>query len=400
LWNTLPVLCEAENTSLSYFFFQPFGDSLILRMICDLALQIRIRNHHKKIAPFTVKARSFIMSTSIVNQDMMFDDFCDGIHSVGPADGLSVGSMDVDEELDFGLDFPVQSASNAPASTTVDTFEKPQQNAARQPRMVSMEDMSSIRKTTTSPRKQGDNLTPYDSLRLLVKNKQQGVKRSTQGHAVIEDDSEPSPTPKRRKVADPSLLHRACSSRNLSLESVQGILREDAGAASRQHTLFTQEKVYNYLSHHIETKTARESYTYPLNMALEKGASAAVLKSLIEADKDVLARKDGLEQEGSLHILLKHQQDNTDTVDAILMANPSSVFVEDRHFNTPLHVACRSGASMDVIRHLWILYPEALTKRNFHGLTPLDVARNNSHMCSDGVASFLWQKVLDTDATL
>jgi hypothetical protein len=335
-----------------------------------------------------------IMSTFIVDQDMLFDDFCEGIHSVGP-DGISVGSIDVDEELDFGFDFPVQTATNTLASTSVDTFEQPQQTVARQPRMVSMEDISSIRKRKTLRKE--DNLTPYDSLRLLVKNKKQGVKISTESHAVIEDESEPSLTPKRRKIADPSLLHRACSSRNLSLESVQEILHVDPAAASRQHTLFTEGKVYNYLSHHMETKKVRESYTYPLNMALEKDASAAVVQSLIEADKAVLTRKDGLEQEGSLHILLKQQGNNTSTVDAILVANPSSVLVEDRHFNTPLHVACRSGATMDVIRHLWILYPEALTKRNFHGLTPLDVARNNSHMCSDGVASFLWQKILDTD---
>jgi hypothetical protein len=337
------------------------------------------------------------MSTFTVDQDMMFNDFCDGIHSVSP-DGLSVGSMDVDEELDFGLDFPAQTVTNSPVSTAVDTFAQPQKTAARQPRMVSMEDISSISKTAT-PRKE-DNLTPYDSLRLLVKSKKQGLKRLKKGHAVIEDESEPSPTPKRRKVADPSLLHRACSSRNISLESVQEILHVDPAAASRQHTLFTEEKVYNYLSHHIETKKVRESYTYPLNMALAKAASVAVVKSLIEADKAVLTRKDGLEQEGSLHILLKQQGNNTSTVDAILVANPSSVLVEDRHFNTPMHVACRSGASMDVIRHLWILYPEALTKRNFHGLTPLDVARNNSHLCSDEVASFLWQKVLDTDRTV
>jgi hypothetical protein len=337
------------------------------------------------------------MSTFIVDQDLMFNDFCDGIYSVGP-DGLSVGSMDVDEELDFGFDFPVQTVTNSPVSTGVNTYEQPQQTAARQPRMVSMEDISSIIKTTT-PRKE-DNLTPYDSLRLLVKSKKEGLKRSKKGQAVIEDESEPSPTPKRRKVADPSLLHRACSSRNLSLESVQEILHVDPAAASRQHTLFTEEKVYNYLSHHIETKKVRESYTYPLNMALAKAASADVVKSLIEADKAILTRKDGLEQEGSLHILLKQQGNNTSTVDAILVANPSSVMVEDRHFNTPMHIACRSGASMDVIRHLWILYPEALSKRNFHGLTPLDVSRNNGHLCSDEVASFLWQKVLDTDRTV
>jgi hypothetical protein len=268
-----------------------------------------------------------------------------------------------------------------------------------------MEDMGSIRNAIT---KKESNVTPYDSLRLLVKSKQQGVKRSTNGCAVIADDSKPSsflrsfsketqPAPKRRKIADPSLLHRACSNRNLSLENVQDILHEDPGAASRQHTLFTEEKVYNYLSHHLETKSVRVSYTYPLNMALEKDANVTVVKSLIAADRTVLSKKDGLEQEGSLHIVLKHQLNNTNTVDAILVANPSSVLVVDRHFNTPLHVACRSGASMDVIRHLWMLYPEALAKRNFHGLTPLDVARNNVHMCSDGVASFLWQKVLETD---
>ena len=131
----------------------------------------------------------------------------------------------------------------------------------------------------------------------------------------------------------------------------------------------------------------------PLNMALEKDFNANVIKSLIDADKAVLSKKDGLEQEGSLHILLKHQRSNIDAVDAILNANPSSVLVEDRHFNTPLHVACRSGASMDVISHLCFQYPGALAKRNFQGLTPVDVARANSHMCSDGIAYFLWQKV-------
>jgi hypothetical protein len=308
--------------------------------------------------------------------------------------------MDVDEdEFDFGSDFPVQTASNMLVSVVA--FEQIQETP---PRMVSNEDMSSLRETTTMKE---DNPTPYDSLRSLVKCKQQGVKSSTEDHIYIEDESEPYsflrtfkqrlPASKRRRVADPSLLHQGCSNRNLSLETLQGILRDDAGAASRQLALFTEEKVYNYLLHHFETKKIRESYTYPLNMALEKGFNATVIKSLIDADKTVLARKDGLEQEGSLHILLKHQRNNTDVVDAILMANPSSVLVEDRHFNTPLHVACRSGASVDVIRHLWIMYPGALAKRNFQGLTPLDVARTNGHMCSDVVAYFLWQKVQDTD---
>jgi hypothetical protein len=62
-----------------------------------------------------------------------------------------------------------------------------------------------------------------------------------------------------------------------------------------------------------------------------------------------------------------------------------------------MHIACRSGVSMDVIRHLWILYPEAITMRNFHGLTPLDLARRNMHLCSDDVSTFLWNEVQETD---
>jgi hypothetical protein len=67
---------------------------------------------------------------------------------------------------------------------------------------------------------------------------------------------------------------------------------------------------------------------------------------------------------GSLHILHKHQRNNTDAVDAIIVANQARCWLKIAT-STHLHVACRSGASMDVIRHLWIMYPAALAKRNF-----------------------------------
>jgi hypothetical protein len=348
------------------------------------------------------------MNTSI-SQDIKFEDACAGILSVG-------SSADLGESLDFDFDFLVQTAP-APASFA---FEQPQKTAAMQPHIVSMHSMSSVRNPTP---KEDKSSTPYASLQLLAKNKdQQGLKRPSEDRpvasiiynspAMIEDDYKPpsllslylrsnnetQPTPKRRKVVDPSLLHRACCSHNkLSLERVQGILRKDPEAASRQHTLHTEAKVYNYLAHHLETKTVRESYTYPLNLALQKQVNVTVVKSLIDADKTVLSKKDGLEQEGSLHVALKHQKANISTVDAILLADPSSAQVTDRHFNTPMHIACRSGVSMDVIRHLWILYPEAITRRNFHGLTPLDLARCNMHLCSDDVSTFLWNKVQETD---
>jgi hypothetical protein len=91
-----------------------------------------------------------------------------------------------------------------------------------------------------------------------------------------------------------------------------------------------------------------------------------------------LARKDGLDKK-SLHILHKHQRNNADAVDAIIVAIEARCWLNATS-TPPLHVACRSGASMDVIRHLWVMYPGA-AKRNFSGLTPLDVARTQrSHV--------------------
>jgi hypothetical protein len=39
------------------------------------------------------------------------------------------------------------------------------------------------------------------------------------------------------------------------------------------------------------------------------------------------------------------------------------------------------------VRHLCIMYPEAVLKRNFQ------LARSNIHMCSDDVAHYLWVQV-------
>jgi hypothetical protein len=382
-----------------------YENSDLWLIVCAGTLASKIHIHHKIVCEpkdsFETPQHLCIIMSTYIAHDIMFEDAYNGFDDID-VDGLSVGSLDMDETL---VDFPVQTATTTPT-------EEPQQTAAMKPHIVSMEDMPSVRKITTL---KGDMLTPYDSLRLLVKSKQQSLKRSTECHTIIEDDSTSSfpraflsneqtePAPKHRKVSDPSLLHQACSNRNLSLETLQGILRDDAGAASRQLALFTEEKVYNYLSHHLETKKVRESYTYPINMALKYGFNATVIKSLIDAGKAVLGSKDGLEQEGSLHILLKHQHNhlnNANLVNAILEADPSSAMVEDRHFNTPLHVACRSGASMYVIRRLWVSYPGALAMRNFQGLTPLDVARTNGHMCNDGVAYFLWQKVQEAHLTV
>jgi hypothetical protein len=43
----------------------------------------------------------------------------------------------------------------------------------------------------------------------------------------------------------------------------------------------------------------------------------------------------------------------------------------DIDHDTPLHSACRAGASLDVLRLLMLVYPEAVNQRDYEGLTPV-----------------------------
>jgi hypothetical protein len=101
-------------------------------------------NQHHKIASI------FFDMGALKAQDMIFEDACDGIQSVGP-DGLSVGSMDVDEDLGFGSDFPLQIANSLASTTAVVAFEQLQETPAQPPppRMVSIENISFLRETTS-----------------------------------------------------------------------------------------------------------------------------------------------------------------------------------------------------------------------------------------------------------
>jgi len=365
-------------------------------------------------------------SIAIDNMDAFrdFEAACDDILSVGPME-LSVGSLELD--LDFAEwvdqeDVMLSSLQSPPAPSPAHT--KHQQSPStmqmkKQPRMVSMESMTHMRAELSSPTKKSSSSTPYDSLKMLVKNKQLQKATLTKRPAehdvqvafitgapsMIVDDTDElpftslrallaaeEPAPKRRKT-DTGRLHRACSQTNLTLESVQDIFREDSQAVSRRVSVSTEKSVYSHTSFSMVTKSVRETYTFPLNMAINNNASAAVVEALVNADPSILTERDGLQQEGSLHVLLKHHQVDTAVLDALLLANPFAVKMLDRHSNTPLHVASRAGASLDTVRHLCVMYPDAVLMRNFHGRTPLDLARSNIHMCSDEVANYLWVRV-------
>jgi len=306
-----------------------------------------------------------------------FDDACDDIFSVGPME-LSVGSLDL-YDFDECLDQDVDSSVQSPPVARVEQRQSPSV-MRMQPRRISMDSMANIRKQVSWPTKKSSRpSTPCESLMMLVENKllQKAIpKRSAEnlqvtsnfdknGASKVAEDSyelpssflrallaEQGPATKRRKT-DVGCLHRACIQEKVSLEAVQGMLRENLQAASRQVVVSTEKSDYSHTSFSMVTKAVREAYPFPLNIALANNASAAVVEALVSADPSVLTKEDGSQQEASLHVLLRHKQADTAVVDAFLSANPSAAKVQDRHANTPLHVACRTSAPLDAVRHLF-----------------------------------------------
>jgi ankyrin repeat protein len=62
----------------------------------------------------------------------------------------------------------------------------------------------------------------------------------------------------------------------------------------------------------------------------------------------------------------------------LITANPTGLSVPTKSGNTPLHEACKCGASPLVIKLLIGNYPSAAYLRNSKGERPIDLARTNA----------------------
>jgi ankyrin repeat protein len=128
---------------------------------------------------------------------------------------------------------------------------------------------------------------------------------------------------------------------------------------------------------------------YPITIALHHDASLSVLQLLVDAAPDVLVQVDGDEQGSALSTALMQKRDLS-IISLLLEANPDQVRVHDRYRNYPLHASCIYGACLKVVQLVASAYPSALRKKNFHGMTPLDIAQRNA-FCSDDVIDYLQQ---------
>ncbi|CAB9508688.1 FYVE zinc finger [Seminavis robusta] len=150
-----------------------------------------------------------------------------------------------------------------------------------------------------------------------------------------------------------------------------------------------------------------EPFQLPINIALYHNSSLAVLEVLVQADPSQLNVKDGIFGINSLCLALDRRPHDIACMGLILANNTGSArMVSAIHKNTPLHVACQKGASLQVIRQLVQMYPQALMHRNAAGDLPSDIA---SHIVRSDptessseanarkeVAEFLVKKTLST----
>mmetsp|Transcript_2035 Transcript_2035/g.4440 ORF Transcript_2035/g.4440 Transcript_2035/m.4440 type:complete len:362 (+) Transcript_2035:90-1175(+) len=357
----------------------------------------------------------------------LIEDYSDAaIAPIDFMDDLSVGSAINDEAFD-NMDDIFTSTKQGPA-TPVITAERAGNNTntllqANTPRMVSLPSMSRVRSLSSGSSSRKRSLaTPYDSLKELVKSKQQhrsGINNfasiDNKGtfpvvkpsdflrQALYKQQPQQQSLFKRHKIAteDTSLipvgeseLHRACAAGNV--EEIVKALEQDRVQAARAVRITSTKNMYNPSTYKMEEQQVQENYTFALNLAIRAKTSPEILEKLAKAAPGVLAEKDGDAQECALAVLFKTSPTDMVTADKFLLQNPDCARVTDRKHNTVLHMACQNGASLDTIRHLVILYPEALFLYNAHGETPVQLAQRCIHRCSNEVATYLWQKQADS----
>jgi hypothetical protein len=143
-----------------------------------------------------------------------------------------------------------------------------------------------------------------------------------------------------------------------------------------------------------------EPYKYPLNLAIHNNATADVIRMLLEADPTVTSLPDGVENQGSLHILLRQQRNRRDIlslVDSFLLAHPICAQIQDKSGCVPLHLAVFHQAELDTVRHLIMVYPEALQMQNRRQQTPVAMATQLHSICSDAIATHLSESLLEME---
>lgn len=217
--------------------------------------------------------------------------------------------------------------------------------------------------------------------------------------AAVEVQKRDSASPSKQPEDSPStLLHRVCQQFSQDRFVVKTTLNLDPSAARRRASISatpekkdlaeTRDRFVAFPQRSKRSAPRKEAFSYPINIALNHGASFDVLAMLVCVAPNVLAQEDGSNRLCSLSLALTKRPQDTRVVELILTINPRAVAAPDRRHNLPLHVACQKGCPLSIVRQLYGLNRDALQAKNFHGETPLTIAQRNSK-CPENVLNFL-----------
>lgn len=198
-----------------------------------------------------------------------------------------------------------------------------------------------------------------------------------------------------------TLLHRCCQQFGSNRFVVQTALDLDPTAAGRRATIVAtpQKKLGAALAkRNVFTRLAKrscrkESFSLPINIALNNNANFEVLSLLACAAPKTLTQQDGSSRLCSLALALITRPNDVKAIELILSIDVQALVIPDRRHNLPLHLACQRGCPLSLIRQLHALYPQALKVKNLHGETPLIIAQRSSR-CPEEVLNFLQRQDL------
>lgn len=130
--------------------------------------------------------------------------------------------------------------------------------------------------------------------------------------------------------------------------------------------------------------------SYPLLMAIENGATCAVIETILHGHREDLLRLTNKFGETALHLALKNHP-NENLVTMLLQSSLADLLVhakEKKHGNLPIHAAAMMGCSPTVMTQLLCLHPDSIFEKNADGKTPLDIAVESKH-CPEEVVRLL-----------
>ena len=325
------------------------------------------------------------MSKSVI----IFDDLSLEI-AAGHVAGEDVSMLSDDFSLrSIGTDFDLQqeeertavvSPSNLKFGQTTESSGK----SASAARVVSLQSMTNLK---NSAAKKANNESPgpnasFDSMQ--------------DTHHPNLSKKRGASSPSATKGAEIASVFHGMHSTNQS-SRIARFLKQQQGVTAPPQKKFKvdspKQQVYSCPSSPFKTV----EYKLPLNVAIQKRACTRILQDQVRAQPDTLVQPEDT-KEYSLHILLKHKPDDIETANAMLLKRPVIASLVDGKGNTPLHTAvasataCSTSKSLEIVRHLCILYPQALQQRNYCGCTPVQLAQQRSSMCHEAIASFLWER--------